>query len=89
VRAAVHAAFPDVAESIEWKMPVFPRGSDRWIAVASQKSYVSVYLRSVELAAKIAAGDPKLGHGKGFVNIRDTVAMPVAALAEAVRAMLA
>lgn len=89
MRAAVHAAFPDVAESIEWKMSVFRRGPDRWIAVASQKSYVSVYLRSVEWAAKIAAGDPKLGHGKGCVNIRDTVAMPVAALAEAVRAMLA
>lgn len=88
VRAAVHAAFPDITESIEWKMPVFRRGG-KWIATASQKSYVSVYLRSVDWAAKIAATDPKLGHGKGCVNIRDTVAMPVAALAEAVREVLA
>lgn len=89
VRAAAHAAYPDVTESIEWKMPVFRRGPDRWIAVASQKSYVSVYLRSVEWAATVAATDPRLGHGKGCVNIKDTAAMPVAAIAEAVRAMLA
>ncbi len=87
VRAAVHAVYPDVVERIEWKMPVFARG-DRWIAVASQKSYVSVYLRSVDWAAKIAATDPKLGRGKGCLNIKDGAAMPVAAIAEAVRAML-
>lgn len=88
VRAAVHAAVPGVAESIEWKMPVF-RVGDRWIAVASQKSYVSVYLGSGgEWAATIAATDPKLAHGKGCVNIKDAVAMPMTAIAAAVTAVL-
>ena len=88
VRALVHAAYPDVAESIEWRMPVFRRG-ERWIAVASQKSYVSVYLRSVDWAAKIAASDARLGSGKGCVNIKDSAPLPDALLAAAVAAMLA
>lgn len=87
VRAAVHAAYPDVVERIEWKMPVFARG-DRWIAVASQKSYISVYLCSTDWAEKIAATDPKLRRGKGCVNIKDGATMPLAGIAEAVKGQL-
>ena len=87
VRTAIHAAVPGVAERIEWRMPVFSRG-DRWIAVASQKSYISVYLRSVDHAARIAATDSGLTQGKGCVNVRDAAAMPVAAIAAAAADLL-
>ena len=88
VRTIVRETYPDIAEGIEWKMPVFRRG-DRWIAVASQKSYVSLYLGCEPLAARVAASDPGLRHGKGCVNVRDSVAMPIEALRPVIRELLA
>jgi uncharacterized protein YdhG (YjbR/CyaY superfamily) len=88
LRALIHAQHPDIAERIEWKMPVFSRG-DAWIATASQKSYVSVYLRCMEGAAAIAATDPKLKNGKGCLNIPDRADVPLAALAPVIRERLA
>ena len=88
VRALVRDVYPDISEGIEWRMPVFRRG-DKWVAVASQKSYVSLYLGCEPLAARVAASNPKLKHGKGCVNVRDTVAMPTEALRLAIREALA
>lgn len=84
LRALIHRVVPDVVERIEWKMPVFGLG-DRWIAVASQKSYISVYLRSQEGAAAVLATDAKLKGGKGCVNIPDRAELPLAALETAIR----
>jgi len=84
LRALIHAQHPDIAERIEWKMPVFGRG-EAWVAVASQKSYISVYLRCVEGAAAIAATDPRLKNGKGCLNIPDRAEVPLAALAPVIR----
>ena len=88
IRDMVHAVWPDIAERIEWKMPVFQRG-DRWVAVASQKSYVSIYLRSVTVAERIAATDAKLARGKGCLNIRDAAPLPIEALRDGLREVLA
>ena len=88
LRALIHAVAPDVVERIEWKMPVFGRG-ERWVAVASQKSYVSVYLRSEAAAAAVIATDPKLKGGKACVNIPDRADLPLAALETAIRTALA
>lgn len=87
VRALVHAIAPDVVERIEWKMPVFGRG-DRWVAVANQKSYVSVYLGTTGDAAVVIAVDPMLKGGKACVNIPDRAALPMAALELAIRDVL-
>ena len=87
LRSLVHQIAPDVVERIEWKMPVFGRG-DRWVAVASQKSYISVYLRCEAGAATVIASAPGLKGGKGCVNITDRVAMPLAALEQAIRESL-
>jgi uncharacterized protein YdhG (YjbR/CyaY superfamily) len=88
IRALVHSLYPDVSERIDWKMPVFSRGK-QWIAAASQKSYVSVYLRSVDGVASIVAGDKRLKSGKGCLNIPDSADMPLAALAPIIRERLA
>jgi hypothetical protein len=87
VRALVHTIAPDVVERIEWKMPVFSRG-DRWVAVASQKSYVSVYLGTTGNAATVIATDPQLKGGKACVNIPDRAELPLAALEPAIRDIL-
>lgn len=83
VRALVHELAPDIVESLDWKMPVFRRG-EAWVAVASQKSYLSVYLGNAPLAARVVASDPRLKGGKSCVNIGDTVALPLAALRPAI-----
>ena len=79
LRAAIHAAFEDVTESIEWKMPVFRRG-ERWFATASQRSYLSLYFGGEPIAASVAAADPRLKYGKACVNVRDRVPLPMAAI---------
>lgn len=75
---------PDVVERIEWKMPVFALG-ERWVAVASQKSYVSVYLNCQALAATVVASAPALKGGKACVNIPDRAELPIEALGVAIR----
>jgi hypothetical protein len=87
LRALIHEIDPDIVEGIDWKMPVFYRG-DRWIAVASQKSYISVYLRCEGGAAAVVATDSKLKGGKGCVNISDRADVPLAALAPVIRESL-
>lgn len=87
VRALIHARCGDIAESREWKMPVFRRG-DAYVGVASQKSYVSVYLGCNEAAARLMASDARLKGGKTCVNVTDTTPWPEAALADAVVAVL-
>ena len=86
-RRTIHAAFDDIAESIEWKMPVFRRG-DAYVGVASQKSYVSVYLGCSETARRLMASDPRLKGGKACVNITDSTPWPEAALQDAVAGAL-
>ena len=85
--ALIHDLAPDVVERIEWRMPVFGM-ADRWVAVASQKSCVSVYLGSQAEAAAVVASDPQLTGGKACVNIPDRAALPLLALQPAIRATL-
>ncbi len=87
LRAFIHGEASDVVERIEWKMPVFGRG-DRWVAVASQKSYISVYLRCESGAQAVVASDPRLKGGKGCVNISDRAELPLAALGPPIRETL-
>lgn len=87
LRALVHMIAPDVTEAIEWRMPVFRRG-ERWVAMADQKSYLSIYLGCEARAAAVVASDPRLKGGKACVNIGDRADLPVAALEPAIRAAL-
>ncbi len=79
LRAAIHAAAPDVAESIEWKMPVFRARGD-WLAMANRSAYISLYLHDVAAVAALVASDARLKSGKGCLNIPDRAALPLAAL---------
>ncbi|MGL4541195.1 MAG: DUF1801 domain-containing protein [Polymorphobacter sp.] len=90
-RAMIHAQFGDVREAIEWKMPVFRRGAagpGAFVALASQKSYVSVYFSDQEAARLLTASDPRLKGGKACVNITDSTPWPEAAVHDAIAAAL-
>ena len=85
VRAVIHRVAPGVAESIEWKMPVYRLG-DRYVGTASQKSYLSLYIGKAQVDA-LAAAVPGLKHGGGCLNITDRRPLPPADLLEgAIRA---
>lgn len=87
LRAAIHVAAPDVAESIEWKMPVFRSGGD-WLAMANRAAYISLYLHDVAAVAALVATDARLKSGKGCLNIPDRAPLPMAALDPLFRARL-
>ena len=87
IRDLIHSLYPDVSERIDWKMPVFSRG-EQWIAAASQKSYVSVYLGCSDTARRLMASDPRLKGGKACVNITDSTPWPEAALQDAIAGAL-
>ena len=83
LRALVHTVAPDVGESIEWKMPVY-RCGERYVATASQKNYVSVYIGQDGVNAVLAAVQG-MKAGKGCLNIGDTTDLPLAAIEAALR----
>ena len=88
LRALIHRTVPGVAESIEWRMPVY-RAGDRYVATGSQKQYLSVYLCHQEGVAAIIASVPGLKGGKGCLNIVDRVPLPLDALEPVIRQRLA
>ncbi len=87
LRALIHSVEPGAVEGFDWAMPVFRLG-ERWVAVASKKSYISVYLGCEAHAAAVIASYPKLKGGKACVNITDRAELPLAALAPAIRRAL-
>ncbi len=80
IRAIVHRIAPQVAESIELKMPVY-RVGEAYFATASQKSYLSLYIGKPQVEAMVAAV-PSLKHGGGCLNIPDRTPLPSEALLE-------
>jgi uncharacterized protein YdhG (YjbR/CyaY superfamily) len=80
IRAIVHRVAPGVVESIEWKMPVYRLG-ERYLATASQKSYLSLYIGKAQVEA-LCAAVPGLKSGKGCLNLTDRTPLPPADLLE-------
>jgi len=80
----VRDAAPDAVDSMKWGMPCFD-ARDRTLSVASQKSYISLYMcTDPVLAAELRAAAPKAKGGKACVNFPDTVPVPLDALARIV-----
>ena len=78
------------AEEIGPKFISFKAGEDWYVALASQKNYISLYLMPVyvfpELKAKLDAGGKRLKCGKSCVNFRRADELPLETIAEIVGA---
>ena len=78
------------AEEIGPKFISFKAGEDWYVALASQKNYISLYLMPVyvfpELKAKLDAGGERLKCGKSCVNFRRADELPLETIAEIVGA---
>lgn len=76
IRKAFLNSDTDVVESIRYKMPSFEKDGN-WVALASQKNYVSVYFCSEPLIENIRGKHPAMNTGKGCVRIRATQDVPL------------
>ena len=70
IQQLVLEMYPEVEQSMKYKMPTFSLG-DHWIALANQKSYLSVYTCSAVHLAAFQKKHPKIKTGKGCINIKD------------------
>ncbi len=72
----IKSLYPDAEESMQYKMPTYTV-SGGWVAVANQKSYVSLYTCSAEHLASFKAAHPDIKTGKGCINFRDRDEIPL------------
>ena len=66
----ISTRFPEADLSMKYKMPTFST-QNGWIALASQKHYVSVYTCSESHIASYRSRHPQIKSGKGCLNFKD------------------
>ncbi len=75
IREIIRKNFPEVTESMKYKMPTFEY-SGNWVAAASQKHYLSIYFCQESLIMNIKQAFPKLSYGKACVRLKDKDIFP-------------
>jgi hypothetical protein len=88
---SVHESVPaGYREEITAKFLTFKAGAEWYVALASQKNYISLYLMPLyaypELKAKLDAGGKKLRCGKGCINFKRAEELPLDVIGEIVGA---
>jgi uncharacterized protein YdhG (YjbR/CyaY superfamily) len=84
---SIRSWFPGARISMKYKMPTFEIGY-RWVAVANQKSCVSVYTCSEEHIRSYIEKHPAIKCGKGCLNFRDREVIHFGDLREVVSSAL-
>ena len=78
----IRQMYPNAIESMKYKMPTFENGNHQgdkpgWIALANQKSYVSVYTCMEGHLVSFKERHPNIKTGKGCINFRDKDEIPL------------
>jgi len=76
-------AYPECEASLKYKMPTF-ESQQGWVAVANQKSYVSLYTCDEKHIAEFKLAHPRIKTGKGCINFLDKDDLPVDALLQVI-----
>lgn len=79
----IASLYPNAKTSMKYRMPTFSNG-DGWVAVANQKSYISLYTCSAEHLVEFKQRYPAVRTGKGCVNIQDRDDFPLRELASVI-----
>jgi uncharacterized protein YdhG (YjbR/CyaY superfamily) len=74
LREIVKTTHPKMEESMKYRMPTYSQ-QDQYIAFASQKLYISLYIRSAELILKYKNKLGKVSLGKNCIRFRKIVDM--------------
>ena len=84
LHALILECFPDCVVDMRYKMPTYSHG-EGWVAVASQKSYVSLYTCSATHLTGFKKKHPDYKTGKGCINFRQSDAIPAADVEAVIR----
>ena len=76
--------YPEAIVDLKYKMPTY-RVGDGWVAMANQKSYVSLYTCGYHHIESFKKKHPDIKTGKGCINFRDKDELPLDDLREVVR----
>ena len=71
--------YTDVAVDMSYRMPTY-KAKDGWVALANQKSHVSLYTCGAHHLVAFKARHPKIKTGKGCINFKVTDRIPVQAV---------
>lgn len=83
----INDMYPDAVTSMKYKMPTFSR-DEGWVALASQKRYISLYTCSAEHLDAFKKKYPNVKTGKGCINIQDRDDFPVIELATVIKSAM-
>lgn len=75
--------FPSAKVDLGYKMPTY-RYADGWVALGNQQRYISLYTCGAHHLAEFKRRHPEIKTGKGCINFKPGVAMPVADVARVV-----
>ena len=75
LRKLIISLYPQAEESMRYKMPTYEYG-EGWVALANQKSYISLYTCSAEHITDFKARHPKIKTGKGCINFKNSDEIP-------------
>ena len=79
---------PDITVDLQYKMPTYHLG-DGWVAIANQKSYVSLYTCTASHIAGFKKKHPQQKTGGACINFRQKDELPLEDLREVVALALA
>ena len=81
---AIMECFPAAVIDMKYKMPTYSY-ADRWVAIANQKNYVSLYTCSANHIAAFRKDHPDYKTGKGCINFREKDEIPMQAVKAVIR----
>lgn len=70
ILAFIKRLYPNASVSMKYKMPTFELNG-HWVALASQKNYLSIYTCAAPHLVSFQDKYPKIKTGKGCINIKD------------------
>lgn len=84
LHTAIMECFPDAVVDMKYKMPTYTYG-EGWVAIANQKSYVSLYTCSASHLQTFKEQHPTYKTGKGCINFRARDEIPLSDIKEVIR----
>jgi len=76
--------YPEAEIDMSYRMPTY-KAKGSWVALANQKSYVSLYTCGAHHIAAFKAKNPSIRTGKGCINFGTTDRVPVAELKKVIK----
>ena len=83
----IRSMYPLAIELMKYKMPTYEYDKG-WVAVANQKSYISLYTCSVVHITEFKQKYSKIKTGKGCINFRDGDLIPLKDLETVIRSAI-